>query len=65
MAAKPDKRKQSLYFPQEMLEELNAEATRQERSLSWLLQHAWKLASKRIKSYPPAMDAEATETDGD
>ena len=33
-----DKRKQSLYFPEEMLKEIQEEATRQDRSLSWIVQ---------------------------
>jgi uncharacterized small protein (TIGR04563 family) len=33
-----DKRKQSLYFPEAMLMELQREATRLERSLSWVVQ---------------------------
>ena len=43
-----DKRKQSLYFPEEMLREIGAEATRQDRSLSWIVQKAWKAARKDI-----------------
>jgi uncharacterized small protein (TIGR04563 family) len=31
-----------------MLREIEAEAARQERSLSWLMQQAWKIAAKRI-----------------
>lgn len=45
-----DKRKQSLYFPEEMLKEIAAEATRQDRSLSWIMQQAWKGARKDMKS---------------
>jgi uncharacterized small protein (TIGR04563 family) len=45
-----DKRKQSLYFPEEMLKEIGAEATRQDRSLSWIVQKAWKTARKDIMS---------------
>src|SRR6188472_2642125 len=45
-----DKRKQSLYFPEEMLKEIAAEATRQDRSLSWIMQQAWKGARKDISS---------------
>jgi uncharacterized small protein (TIGR04563 family) len=45
-----DKRKQSLYFPEEMLKEIGAEATRQDRSLSWIVQKAWKAARKEIMS---------------
>ena len=47
-----DKRKQSLYFPEEMLKEIGAEATRQDRSLSWIVQKAWKVARKDIMNMP-------------
>jgi uncharacterized small protein (TIGR04563 family) len=47
-----DKRKQSLYFPEEMLQEIGAEATRQDRSLSWIVQKAWKVARKDIMNIP-------------
>jgi uncharacterized small protein (TIGR04563 family) len=49
-----DKRKQSLYFPEEMLKEIGAEATRQDRSLSWIVQKAWKAARKDIMNIPSA-----------
>jgi uncharacterized small protein (TIGR04563 family) len=45
----PDKRKQSLYFPKGMLEEMHAEANRQDRSLSWIVQQAWRLARAEIR----------------
>lgn len=47
-----DKRKQSLYFPEEMLKEIQEEAARQDRSLSWIVQKAWKIARTEIKKYP-------------
>ena len=50
--ASTDKRKQSLYFPEEMLKEIQDEATRQDRSLSWIVQKAWKAARKEIMSIP-------------
>lgn len=50
--SKTDKRKQSLYFPEDMLQEIMGEATRQDRSLSWIVQKAWKIARKEICSYP-------------
>ncbi len=34
--------RQSLYFPKEILEEIKAEALRQDRSLSWIIQKAWQ-----------------------
>jgi uncharacterized small protein (TIGR04563 family) len=49
---KTDKRKQSLYFPEEMLAEITAEAHRLDRSLSWVIQRAWKVAHERIKKLP-------------
>jgi len=49
---KTDKRKQSLYFPVDMLEEIQWEATRQDRSLSWIVQKAWKIARNDIKKFP-------------
>ena len=52
MANQQDKRKQSLYFPEDMLEEIQREATRQDRSLSWIVQQAWKLARERVASIP-------------
>jgi len=47
-----DKRKQSLYFPEDMLKEIQEEAARQDRSLSWIVQKAWKLSRKDIMKYP-------------
>ena len=47
-----DKRKQSLYFPEEMLKEIQEEAARQDRSLSWIVQKAWKISRKEIMKYP-------------
>jgi len=51
-----DSRKQSLYFPEQMLKEIQEEATRQDRSLSWIVQQAWKIASPTIKKMPSVND---------
>jgi len=51
-----DKRKQSLYFPDEYLDEIRAESLRQDRSMSWLVQKAWEIARDSIKSFPSAND---------
>lgn len=51
-----DKRKQSLYFPEDMLAEIQSEATRQDRSISWIVQQAWKIAREKIKSFPSVND---------
>jgi uncharacterized small protein (TIGR04563 family) len=50
--AATDKRKQSLYFPEEMLADIKAEALRQDRSLSWIVQQAWRIARSEIKKLP-------------
>ena len=47
-----DKRKQSLYFPEEMLEEIQHEAARLDRSLSWIVQQCWKVSRARLKEFP-------------
>ena len=47
-----DKRKQSLYFPAEMLEEIALESVRLDRSISWIVQLAWKLSRSRIGAIP-------------
>lgn len=54
--AHTDNRKQSLYFPEEMLEEIQREAMRQDRSMSWIVQTAWKLARNDIKKLPSVND---------
>jgi len=41
--------KQSLYFPEEMLKEIHKEAQRLDRSISWVVAHAWRLARSKIK----------------
>ena len=51
-----DKRKQSLYFPEEMLREIQLEANRQDRSLSWIVQQAWRIARNEIMRFPSVND---------
>jgi len=55
-AEKSEKRKQSLYFPAEMLEQIEYEARRQDRSLSWIVQRAWLIAREKIEEYPSIND---------
>jgi uncharacterized small protein (TIGR04563 family) len=64
--ANTDKRKQSLYFPEEMLKEIQDEANRQDRSLSWIVQQAWRIARTEIMRFPSVNDvleSGARETD--
>jgi uncharacterized small protein (TIGR04563 family) len=46
----------SVYFPAEMLEEIEREAKRLDRSLSWMVQHAWALAHPRMTAYAPTIE---------
>jgi uncharacterized small protein (TIGR04563 family) len=47
-----DSRKQSLYFPEAMLDDIKAEAARLDRSLSWVVQRAWKTARAEVRKIP-------------
>ena len=47
-----DKRKQSLYFPEKMLNDLKVEAQRLDRSLSWIVQRCVKTAMGEIRKMP-------------
>jgi uncharacterized small protein (TIGR04563 family) len=60
-----DKRKQSLYFPEAMLQEIKDEAARLDRSLSWIVQRAWKLARTEIKKIPSVNDIGDDEPTGE
>ncbi len=51
-----EKRKQSLYFPEDMLNEIVAEASRQDRSLSWIIQQAWRIARVDVMRFPSVND---------
>ena len=51
-----DKQKQSVYFLEEMLNEIAAEGTRLDRSMSWIVQHAWKVARKDVMRMPSVSD---------
>jgi uncharacterized small protein (TIGR04563 family) len=47
-----DKRKQSLYFPEAMLKDLQLEATRLERSLSWVVQRCVRAGLPTLEKLP-------------
>jgi len=51
-----DARKQSLYFPEEMLNEIQSQAQRLDRSLSWVVQQAWKIAKAELRKVPSPND---------
>lgn len=56
-----DKRKQSLYFPEDMLKEIQLEANRQDRSLSWIVQQAWRISRSEIMRFPSVNDVMGAE----
>jgi uncharacterized small protein (TIGR04563 family) len=47
-----EKQKQSLYFPEDTLREITREALRLDRSLSWTVQQAWRLAREEVRKFP-------------
>jgi uncharacterized small protein (TIGR04563 family) len=61
--SKTDKRKQSLYFPESMLQEIKEEAARLDRSLSWVVQRAWKISRMEIKKLPSVNEVEGADDD--
>lgn len=60
-----DKRKQSLYFPEAMLQEIKDEAARLDRSLSWIVQRAWKTARADIRKIPSVNEIDDDSLGGD
>ena len=51
-----DARKQSLYCPDEMLSEIQTQAQRLDRSLSWVVQQAWKISKQDLRKIPSPND---------
>ena len=49
-------RRQNLYFPGDMLTELQNEGKRQDRSISWLIQQAWRIGRKEMRRIPSTTD---------
>jgi uncharacterized small protein (TIGR04563 family) len=58
-----DKRKQSLYFPEDMLDALTREAERLDRSLSWVVQRCVKLGMSELKALPSTDEPATPERD--
>jgi uncharacterized small protein (TIGR04563 family) len=52
-----EKCKQALYFPEDMLREIQKEAHRQDRSMSWVVQQTWKRAHAESSRVAPVNDA--------
>ena len=50
------KKKMTLYFSEEVINETKQEALRQDRSLSWIMEVAWKIARERLQTMPGVDD---------
>jgi uncharacterized small protein (TIGR04563 family) len=48
------KKKVTLYFSAGMLEETQREAIRQDRSISWIIQAAWRMSRDEVRKLPGA-----------
>ena len=46
------KKKVTLYFSAGMLDETQKEAIRQDRSISWIIQAAWRIARDEVQRLP-------------
>jgi uncharacterized small protein (TIGR04563 family) len=51
------KKKVTLYFNAAMLAETQKVALRQDRSVSWIIQAAWRLAREEVRQTPDALTA--------
>jgi uncharacterized small protein (TIGR04563 family) len=56
-----DKRKQSLYFPEAMLTDLQREAHRLERSLSWVVQRCVRTGLPSLGKQPSTQEVAVPE----
>ena len=46
------KQKLTVYIPEHIFNELKLEAERQDRSVSWMIEHCWQLSRRQIQAYP-------------
>jgi uncharacterized small protein (TIGR04563 family) len=46
------KRKQTTYLSDDVIAELNEEAARLDRPISWVIQLAWRMARERVQQVP-------------
>ena len=53
------KKKVTLYFNSGVLGETQHEAIRQDRSISWIIQAAWRIAREEVRRLPGYSQAEA------
>jgi uncharacterized small protein (TIGR04563 family) len=51
------KQKLTIYVPDDVFNEMKNESDRQDRTVSWLVEHAWRLSRKQVQSYPSVIGA--------
>ncbi len=57
------KKKVTLYFSSAVLGETQQEAIRQDRSISWIMQAAWRLAREEVRRLPGYRQDSGTAAD--
>lgn len=57
------KRKRSIYFREEIVREIEAEAERQGRSFSWIVSRAWLISRETMRKLP-SLPNERGDLDG-
>lgn len=60
-----DPRKVSLYLPNDVLKQIEAEAHRQDRSMSWIVRLAWQLAKPQLHTLPALQPGATLDPDAD
>lgn len=58
------KKKMTLYFPEELIQKTKQEALRHDRSMSWIIEMAWRIAQERIESMPGVMELQDGNWEG-
>lgn len=56
--------KQDLYLANEVAAEVKHEAARLERSVGWIVRHAWRLARDQIRAMPTVPPDEGADDEG-
>jgi uncharacterized small protein (TIGR04563 family) len=46
------KNKVTVYVPDDVFDDMKVASDLQQRSISWLVEHAWRLSRNRILGYP-------------
>lgn len=54
-------KKMSIVLPEEVAEEIKHEAERQDRSMSWILQQAWRIAQPQMLQFPSIQELTRTQ----